>query len=234
MQYYTGRVLEIRLEIYKFPSYIFECPPAAIPAPGQYLQAFSPQDPDLALATTLFPSSLPVQEGATSNIELHPSEKVDWEPGTNLQLRGPLGTGFKLPEEASRVALVALGSHPACLLPLMAQALSQNAAVALFCNEPPPGLPAAVEVNRLSAYQEATLWGDYTAFEMPIQILNTYQKRLGLPPDLPLPSNAEVLIHSPMPCAALAACGVCSVKAKRGWKLTCKDGPVFQSNILTQ
>jgi hypothetical protein len=30
-----------------------------------------------------------------------------------------------------------------------------------------------------------------------------------------------------MPCAGLADCGVCAVELRRGWKLACKDGPVF-------
>jgi hypothetical protein len=30
-----------------------------------------------------------------------------------------------------------------------------------------------------------------------------------------------------MPCAGLAACGVCAVQTRRGWKLACVDGPVF-------
>jgi hypothetical protein len=30
----------------------------------------------------------------------------------------------------------------------------------------------------------------------------------------------------------MADCGVCGVKGRRGWRLACKDGPVFDLNDL--
>jgi len=36
----------------------------------------------------------------------------------------------------------------------------------------------------------------------------------------------------PMPCGGLGDCGLCAVDLKRGWKLACKDGPVFDLNEL--
>jgi hypothetical protein len=39
--------------------------------------------------------------------------------------------------------------------------------------------------------------------------------------------DAQVLIHTPMPCAGLAECGVCAVRDRHDWKMACKDGPVF-------
>jgi NAD(P)H-flavin reductase len=35
-----------------------------------------------------------------------------------------------------------------------------------------------------------------------------------------------------MPCSGLADCGVCAVPARRGYKLACKDGPVFDLDEL--
>ena len=232
MQYYTGRVLEIRLEIYKFPSYLVECPAEALARPGQYIQAHATQNSDAALATTLFPVSLPETKGGFSSLEMLSSEPVDWLPGTTLQLRGPLGKGFSLPQDANRVSLIALDNHPARLLPLLAQALAQNAAVALFCDTPPAGLPSAIEVNPLSAYQDAMQWADTTTFDIPIQKLKTLRQQLNIPFDLPLPSDAQALIHSPMPCSALAECGICSIKVQRAEVLTCKDGPVLKLKHL--
>jgi NAD(P)H-flavin reductase len=40
------------------------------------------------------------------------------------------------------------------------------------------------------------------------------------------------LVVAPMPCGGLAECGVCAVTTRRGWKLACKDGPVFDLGEL--
>jgi dihydroorotate dehydrogenase electron transfer subunit len=39
--------------------------------------------------------------------------------------------------------------------------------------------------------------------------------------------EAQILIHTPVPCGGVAECGVCAVTSKSGWKLACRDGPVF-------
>jgi hypothetical protein len=35
-----------------------------------------------------------------------------------------------------------------------------------------------------------------------------------------------------MPCSALAECGVCSLRQRRGWKMICREGPVFELGEL--
>jgi dihydroorotate dehydrogenase electron transfer subunit len=48
-----------------------------------------------------------------------------------------------------------------------------------------------------------------------------------------LPCPAQVLVTSPMPCGGIAECGVCALPLrKKGYVLTCKDGPVFNLNQL--
>ena len=44
--------------------------------------------------------------------------------------------------------------------------------------------------------------------------------------------EAQALVRTPMPCGALADCGVCTVRTSRGPKLACKDGPVFDLSLL--
>jgi hypothetical protein len=44
--------------------------------------------------------------------------------------------------------------------------------------------------------------------------------------------EAQALVITPMPCGGIAECGVCAVTARRGWKLACKDGPVFDLTEL--
>jgi len=44
--------------------------------------------------------------------------------------------------------------------------------------------------------------------------------------------EAQVLVVTPMPCGGLAECGVCAFTTRRGWKMACKDGPVFDLSEL--
>jgi hypothetical protein len=55
---------------------------------------------------------------------------------------------------------------------------------------------------------------------------------IGLSEGIGLPCPAQVLITTPMPCAGLAKCGACAIASRRGWKLACEDGPVFDLNHL--
>jgi NAD(P)H-flavin reductase len=43
-----------------------------------------------------------------------------------------------------------------------------------------------------------------------------------------------VLLRTQMPCGALAECGVCAVRTRGGWKMACKDGPVFDWRELRE
>src|SRR5512135_1414493 len=77
------------------------CPPALIPAPGQYVLAYEPGS-NAPLATALFGSGT----GPDEFVAASPIAST-WRPGTRLYLRGPLGNGFSLPPSARRIALVA-------------------------------------------------------------------------------------------------------------------------------
>jgi dihydroorotate dehydrogenase electron transfer subunit len=146
----------------------------------------------------------------------------------HLQLRGPLGHGFKLPPSARRVALAALDDEtPARLFGLLEPALAQSAAVTLACDFTPPGLPADVEVQPLAALPELVCWADYLALDARRAQLPGLAKCLGLAAQAGVPCEAQVLVCTPMPCGALAECGVCAVPVRRGHLLACKDGPVF-------
>ena len=150
-----------------------------------------------------------------------------------LALRGPLGQGFSLPESARRVALISLAESPARLLPLASQAIKGQLAIALFTDAHMTGLPTALEIQPLSALSEALLWADFIALELPLGSLPELRPRLGLSATDRLPCPAQVLITTPMPCTGMAECGACAVPAQRGWKLACRDGPVFNLNELS-
>lgn len=252
MQRYETALLEVRLENGGGISGRISCPPGLYPGPGQYLLVHAIGQ-DETLATSLFAARAllrpmgeevqPVQSSFTGSknhpgahvvedLELAPALPASWTVGTRLSVRGPLGQGFSLPKSARRVALVALGVFAHRLLPLAEQALAQKAAVALYTRHVPGQLSPEVEVLPLDSLGEALNWTDYLAFDLPPTALPGLKKRFGLAPHTPMPVPAQVLVQVPMPCGGMGECGLCAVDQRRGWKLACKDGPVFDFNEI--
>lgn len=209
-----ARVLELFLDEHSASARL-ECPPALVPAPGQYVLAHSPTADD-PLAIPLF-SAGDCADGFLTASRL----PRNWHPGTRLRLRGPLGNGFTLPVLSRRVALVVFHASPAYLLGLIPVSLAQGASVALVCDSPPGDLPADVEIHPMAALMDICAWADTLALVTSRPFLPELEKHLQLP------RLAQALILSPMPCGGLAECGVCTIETKRGNKLVCEDGPVF-------
>jgi hypothetical protein len=220
---YSGRVAEVRVEADGAAATI-ACPGRAVPGSGQYTLAVAAGD---VLGAGLFFAG--VWEGG---FQAAPPLPAGWEPGTVLALRGPLGHGFRLPENLRRLALVAAGASLGRLLPLASAALAREAAVTLFSDLPLPELPAALEAYPLGALPEAQVWADFLAVDLSIEDLPGLGDRLGLLTGSQPPCPGQVLVHAPMPCAGLAECGVCALKTRRGWKLACVDGPVFDLELI--
>lgn len=219
---HTARVIEIQSAPEGFSAWL-ACPAQAIPAAGQYVLAVDPEDAFQPLPVPLFP--VRISKGgflATSPLQ------VVWTPGTTLEIRGSLGHGFKLPPTARNVSLVGLGASTARLMPLIPSALDQGAAVALFSDAPLAQLPLAVEAYPLSALPELLPWADFIAIDLPIAALPELRTRLGLSAQEHLPFPGQALVLTPVPCGGMAECGVCAVPGRRGWKLACEHGPVFQ------
>jgi len=225
MQSFQGRVSHIQLWGQRQVVHI-ACPPKMIPAPGRYLLAWAEGDAGAPLATPLFAAQID-KDGFLAA----PGAPSHWGPGTRLHLRGPLGRGFTLPTTTRRLALAALDGEVARMLPLIHAALERQAAVALFVDGFVPHLPPAVEAAPLSGLGEALKWADFLAVDLARHKLPELAERLGRE-TLPCPRQALVLAE--MPCGGIAECGVCSLKTRRGWKLACKDGPVFDlGDLLT-
>jgi dihydroorotate dehydrogenase electron transfer subunit len=106
-------------------------------------------------------------------------------------------------------------------------ALEQNLEVVLVCDSTFQGLPEAVEVQPLQALNEVCKWADTIAFDESRENLNQLKEMLGGLGRVAAVHDAQILIHTPMPCGGLAECGVCAVASQRAWKLACRDGPVF-------
>lgn len=216
------------------------CAPNLVPAPGQYLLAHAPSEPDAPLPHPVFLAA----SHPTGFYAAHPLP-VAWTPGTRLALRGPLGRGFRLPAFARRVALAAFGGRPSRLLSLLEPALAQKAEITLLAETIPDSLPPDIEILPPAALLETLKWADYLAIDAPRAALAAIYETLLpgsqsphsgytpnyaaklLPASMPNDYTIEILIETPLPCGGMAECGACAIHARQGCLLACRDGPVF-------
>lgn len=227
MYTFEGRVEEIKLDYQGNGTAWISCPKEAIPSPGQYVLVHSPDDEVTPLAQTVFPSKI-----SESGFLAIPPIPSSWEPGTRLLIRGRLGQGFKLPKDLQRMGLIAMDCSINYLLPLATLGIRQGSSVALYADGPFPELPSALEAHPISAAYEAASWADFLGICLKLESLPELSARLKLGPEEQLACPAQVFVLAPMPCNGLAVCGVCAAPATRGWKMTCKDGPVFSLGAL--
>jgi hypothetical protein len=204
------------------------CPPDLIPAPGQYVLAHA-SGSDSPLAVPVFFS-----DSAPNGFRSAPFLPLAWTPGSQLNLRGPLGHGFAIPSFARKVALITFDESPARLHGLISIALKQEAEVVLVSNMVLDDMPEAVEVQPLQALIDIYQWADYAALDVARENLNQLREMLGKQEQARSPREAQVLVRAPMPCGALAECGVCALTIRHEWKMICKDGPVFDLNSILQ
>jgi hypothetical protein len=220
-----GRVSQVRLVDGRRAAMISDAARLA-PAPGQYTLAHASGSDD-PLATPLFMAKSDGREWLCA-----PTVPADWQPETKLSMRGPLGRGFHLDKSARRVAVIAPEGDSSRLLPLLEAALGLEAAVTLVTDHAPEDLPLQVEVQPMRLLQEVCGWSQYAAFDVDRDHLPELWARLGGQDKVRLGGVAQVLIRTPMPCGALGDCGVCTVRTRRGNRLVCKDGPVFDLQLL--
>lgn len=196
------------------------------PLPGQYFLVYTPGAHETAAAALFLTGEPHFSWDLTGVI---PS---DWTPGRRLRWRGPLGHGFDLPAKAARIAFVPWHDQGLTLLPLLQQALKQQAAVTWYSRQVPEWLPPQVEVLPLESLPEAVNWADYLASSCDWRNLNALLAALGLKSTDRLKFKAEVLVGTPLVCGGIGECRVCSIKTRHGWKIACKNGPVFDLDQL--
>lgn len=225
MDHGNATILEIQQNIDGTRQAVIRWPGGKLPLPGQYVQAFNPAEPDSPTAHSIFPGGLEDPNHPPFIWTTAPSIPHNWSPADQLLLRGPLGNGFTLPEDATRVALVAFGDVTDYLLPIAGKVLAGRGEVALFTDRAFPHLPASIEVNPLSALADGVRWADYLAGCTPLRMVPETRAILRELDTIP---NTEILVLSSMPCGAIAACGVCAFRAGNGREqLVCEDGPVI-------
>ena len=221
----TGELVELYLEDGLTGGRLV-CTRNLIPSPGQYLLAHDPAS-DSPLPAPIFNSG-----SVPGGFLIAPPIPQTWQLGASPSLRGPLGKGFSLPASVRHVALVPLSETAARLKPLLALALEQDASVVLVSDLDLSDLPHEVEVQPTSALTEIARWADYLAIDIFRESLPVLSSILGTGRQAGVLFEAQVLVLSPMPCGGLAECGVCAVTVRRGWKMACKDGPVFDLKEL--
>jgi NAD(P)H-flavin reductase len=226
MHHFFCSILETRLEGEKLVSATLPRPSGLAIVPGQYLLAHAPALDEI-LPTPLFYAGWDA-----NSIEIAPPLPLNWTSGLQLALRGPLGKGFHLPISARKVLLISLDTLPHRLLPLARLALAQDASVSLFAHSLPASLPEEIEILHLEELQNALQWADYLALDLTLEQLPGLLNLLHLESFQKIPCPAQALFYSPMPCGGTADCGICALHTRRGTKLACKDGPVFNLEEL--
>jgi dihydroorotate dehydrogenase electron transfer subunit len=232
MQTDTGIISVIQMEEDGTRSARIDSPTPMNPSPGKYILVYKDDDPDSFLGWPLFPVSLHQSLGESQNPFLGPIPST-WGPNTALKLCGPLGHGFIIPKNTRRLALVVLGDTASRLLPLIHPALDSVADIVIVSAFLLPSLPPAVEIRSLNALPDVLSWADFIAMDIPLTVLPNLRQILKLDPHGQIPCLAQALIWTPMPCAGIGDCGACAVPTRKGgYKLACKEGPVFDLNEL--
>ena len=202
---------------------LISCPENLVPSAGQYLLASNDQYAPLPVPI-FYTDSAPGGFIAVSAPDF-------WSPGQEIFIRGPLGYGFVLPPSARRVGLVAFDNSP-LLLGLIRPALNQRASVALVCDSELENLPDEVEVQPLSALTDIIRWADYIAYSASREDLPELRELLFSGKQIRALLEAQILVRTPLTCGGIADCGVCAITVTSGWKMTCKEGPVFSPEEL--
>lgn len=163
--------------------------------------------------------------------------------GDEITIYGPLGTGIELPEQSGNILLLGGGVGVAPLVDAAELALAAGHQVTLMMGGrsskhllPPSAIPQAAEyvvvtddgsmghhgliTDHLGQYQD---WashiyacGPTPMFRSLADVLRGNGRR----------QRPQILMEENMPCG-WGMCYGCAVFTKRGVKLCCKDGPVF-------
>ena len=152
-----------------------------------------------------------------------------------MKVTGPVGKGFKLPDDVRRLALVTISGSIAHLLPLVNPSIQNGVDITIFTPNPlkVKSLPLSVEIQHLEALPVNLSWATFMAIDTPLSEMQNLRGLFGLNAYEKIPCPAQVLVHVPMTCGGLGECGICAVPAIRGrYKLACVDGPVFDINVL--
>jgi len=194
------------------------CPSSLIPAPGQFVMALAERHP-AAHRIPLFPCA--IHDDGFSSLMVPET----WQPGDELDLMGPFGRGFTPSEAGSRWLFISSLPDGGTLLPLVEMGLERGLELAWW-GESGRRLDPAVEI--VLDLPAALDWSDYTACETDPETMGTLQAIWRSPPSK---ASIEVLVLTDLLCG-FGACQACAVTGRRGFRLSCSDGPVFDAAWL--
>lgn len=201
-------------------------PVLPLPAqPGQYYRAFA-EGTTQVIPILLYPFTV------ESDSMVLCGKIPSWQAGTTLLLEGPYGKGFSNSMNSCRLCIHAMEKYlEERLYSLAMEALRFGADVAWVSDGLSLDLPPQIEVLKESDLGNAIQWSDSCALAVPLARLPNIPDELAIKPADR--AKVEVLIDAPNVCGN-AQCGVCAVETRNGWKLACKDGPVFPYRELFQ
>lgn len=213
-------------------------------APGCFVLA----DCGEYLRRPLFPARL-TSDGF--DVLVSPDDKLaSWGVGDTLDIIGPLGHGFAVPESSRRLLLVADVIHLPALLPLVWQPLGEAGgsaiSITLLLSAPTAEalypvrlLPPALEVHLVTGdgsighpgelvdlFPELVRWADCICVACDpaaYPALADIVREVRL---VPGERFAQALVVPPIACG-VGACQGCALPVARGYRLACTDGPVF-------
>jgi dihydroorotate dehydrogenase electron transfer subunit len=218
--------------------------------PGQFLLVRCSDLFTCYLRRPIFVQTLPDQQFSLL-LRPDPDPGLAWlwarQVGDKLDLIGPLGTGFALPDTAHNLLLISDSQLITPLLGQMERALAAGRSVTLVLGGsraanlyPIAGLPPAVE------FQAATLDGSRGHHGPISDLLPELLRWADLVCALGSPSLYQALkvqtanvrftaqtgflyglLLESLPACGVGACFGCAVETKAGLKLSCIDGPVF-------
>lgn len=162
--------------------------------------------------------------------------------GDVIDILGPLGNGFALSAESHDLLLVAGGMGIAPLVYLAERGLEAGAQVTLLLGAPTaeqvyPGQFLSPQVELQIATEDGSIGSRGTVTDLLSDFANgasqifacgpipMYAAMAGL--DLIKGKRVQVSIEARMGCG-FGGCYGCAIETKKGRKLVCKDGPVFQ------
>lgn len=171
--------------------------------------------------------------------------------GEVLDLIGLLGHSFALDRRTRTLLLVGQGPGLAALLLLARQAVARGCSVTLLAGATEPGalppaflLPGEVEyeatvgaatdlLNRPSTGTSLDLitWADQICAALPVELLAPLANAVRTVKYRWERGFATVLPQAPLLCGT-GACGACPIDTRRGRRLACSDGPVFDLRDL--
>lgn len=199
-----------------------DCPSDLIPAPGQYVLAHKPAS-DAPLPVSLFNIDF-----NSNGFRCAPPIPLDWKPSDVITLRGVFGQGFSIPASAKKIALIAYEKSYARLQALIPLALKQNAEVVVVSDTKEIDVPEIIEIQPMQLLGEVLSWANYVAIDIARENLNQLKEKLLEQNQASPKYEAQVLIHTSMPCGGVAECGVCALTLNHEWRMICKEGPVFR------